>query len=222
MEPETNFGEWLRQQRKINDLTLEELARRAGCSSEMLRKIEKGFRQPSKDLRARLVGQFEGISQAGDQRGDTFGPWLRRQRKTLLMTQADLGQLCGVAGDTIQKIEVGMSRPSKQVAMLLAEALNIPPVDRLSFIQWARGVAQPPLSVVDNRIDSPHPTQTPQLSRPILEQVQAAAPIHLPPFLTPLIGRERDLYPSKPLLRWDLVRESFTIARFGFGDSYDC
>ncbi|HEU5086554.1 MAG TPA: helix-turn-helix domain-containing protein, partial [Roseiflexaceae bacterium] len=50
-----SFGVWVRRQRKALDLTQAELARRAGCTSSMLRKIETNVRRPSRQLTARLA-----------------------------------------------------------------------------------------------------------------------------------------------------------------------
>src|SRR5512134_2533738 len=44
------FGEWLREQRSLRKLTREELAKRVGCSTSLLRKIEYGERRPSAQI----------------------------------------------------------------------------------------------------------------------------------------------------------------------------
>jgi predicted ATPase/DNA-binding XRE family transcriptional regulator len=53
------FGEWLKHRRKKLDLTLAELAERAGCSVSALRKIESGERRPSKQLAALFTKSLE-------------------------------------------------------------------------------------------------------------------------------------------------------------------
>lgn len=53
--PPVSFGGWLKQQRRAQDLTQEELAQLAGCSVFALRKIESGERRPSKQLAALLA-----------------------------------------------------------------------------------------------------------------------------------------------------------------------
>jgi predicted ATPase/transcriptional regulator with XRE-family HTH domain/tetratricopeptide (TPR) repeat protein len=55
----TYFGEWLKSRRKELDLTQAELARRAGCSTPALRKIESGERRPSKQLAGLLAKSLE-------------------------------------------------------------------------------------------------------------------------------------------------------------------
>src|SRR5688572_27409368 len=45
-----SFGEWLRQRRRILDLTQQELAEEAGCARITLRRMESGGLKPSKEL----------------------------------------------------------------------------------------------------------------------------------------------------------------------------
>ena len=59
MERPGSFGEWLKRRRKALDLTLKELAERAGCSTFALRKIESGERRPSKQLAGLLSTALE-------------------------------------------------------------------------------------------------------------------------------------------------------------------
>ena len=47
MDEIISFGTWLKHQRKARDLTQEELARRIGCATVTLQKIELGERRPS-------------------------------------------------------------------------------------------------------------------------------------------------------------------------------
>ncbi len=51
----TSFGRWLRQRRRLLDLTQDELAQRVGCSVVTIRKIETDERRPSKQIAARLA-----------------------------------------------------------------------------------------------------------------------------------------------------------------------
>src|SRR5215217_8110709 len=55
----TTFGAWLRTQRKEQDLTQEALAERAGCSWEMVRKIEAGTARPSRQLAELLAAALD-------------------------------------------------------------------------------------------------------------------------------------------------------------------
>src|SRR6266508_3343984 len=68
----------------------------------------------------------------------SFGYWVRRRRKALDLTQAELARRVGCAEVTIQKIEADERRPSRQIAELLAEQLAIPADERAAFLQCAR------------------------------------------------------------------------------------
>src|SRR3712207_610503 len=48
MHDNAAFGRCLKQRRQSLDLTQEELAQRAGCAPETMRKLESGSRRPSK------------------------------------------------------------------------------------------------------------------------------------------------------------------------------
>lgn len=53
----------------------------------------------------------------------SFGTWVRHQRTVLSLSQDELAQIVGCAPLTIEKIEAGERRPSRQLARLLAENL---------------------------------------------------------------------------------------------------
>jgi predicted ATPase/class 3 adenylate cyclase/transcriptional regulator with XRE-family HTH domain len=61
MATSITFGQWLRQQRKVLDLTQEELAMKIDCSWETVRKFEAGTRHPSKQV-AQLLADFFSVS----------------------------------------------------------------------------------------------------------------------------------------------------------------
>ncbi len=61
-----SFGTWLRQRRRALDLTQAELARRLGCATVTLQKIELDERRPSKDTAVRLA---EALEIAPEERG---------------------------------------------------------------------------------------------------------------------------------------------------------
>jgi predicted ATPase/class 3 adenylate cyclase/DNA-binding XRE family transcriptional regulator len=77
---------------------------------------------------------------------DSFGRWLKRRRKRLDLTQAELARRVGCAEGTIRRLEADELRSSKQLAELLAERLDIPPIDRMAFVSFARGMpdGEPP------------------------------------------------------------------------------
>ena len=123
---------------------------------------------------------------------NSFGEWLRRRRRALDWTQDELAKRTGCAVGTIRKIESDELRPSKQLAEILAQRLDIPPRDREDFVRFARGVL---------RDVSP--------TLPFVEETASLAtthrdtkPIHnLPIQLTSFIGREREMAQLKQLVQ---------------------
>src|SRR5436853_3455353 len=71
----------------------------------------------------------------------SFGQWLKQRRKVLDLTREDLAGRIGCAVVTLRKIEADERRPSKQIAELLAEFLNIPFHERAAFVRFARAEA---------------------------------------------------------------------------------
>ncbi len=111
----------------------------------------------------------------------TFGKWVKRRRKALDLTQQELAQRVGCSLATIIKIEADERRPSRQIAELLAQVLDLPPDQHDLFLKIARqekGIPHldtlPPLPAL--------PTASPP------EQPRS----NLPTPLTPLIGREHE------------------------------
>jgi len=111
----------------------------------------------------------------------SFGEWLKSCRKALDLTQEELAQRSGCSVFALRKIESGERRPSKQLAGLLAAALEIPEEDRPTFIRVARGE----LSL--GRIRPAALDSTPASLSP------RPAAHHLPRAPTPLLGRESEL-----------------------------
>lgn len=102
----------------------------------------------------------------------SFGQWLEQRRKALDLTREDLAGRIGCATVTLYKIEADERRPSKQIAELLAEHLNIAPDERVAFVNFARTEAS----------ESSAPWGTP-----------FHAPTNLPTPPTMLIGRDEDV-----------------------------
>jgi predicted ATPase/transcriptional regulator with XRE-family HTH domain len=112
----------------------------------------------------------------------SFGTWVKRRRKALDLTQQELANQIGCSPSLIFKIETDERRPSRQMAELLAEKLDIPADQRPLFLKTARQEKNtdsldeiPPLSTL-----APAPAPRHQHS-------------HLPVSPTPLIGREHEL-----------------------------
>jgi predicted ATPase/transcriptional regulator with XRE-family HTH domain len=74
-------------------------------------------------------------------RGTSFGDWLKQSRRERDLTQLDLADHIGCSVATIQKIEAGVRRPSRQVAQLIADFFRVPDSDRPAFVQFARGTS---------------------------------------------------------------------------------
>jgi predicted ATPase/DNA-binding XRE family transcriptional regulator len=126
----------------------------------------------------------------------TFGQWLRRRRKGLCLTQAELARKVGCATITVQKIEADERRPSRDMARWLAEALEIGVSERQRFLRLARA------------------------GRTLTTRDQAALdrrPTNLPLVLPQLIGRERDLQMARKRLLRDGVRLLTIVGPPGVG-----
>jgi len=113
-----------------------------------------------------------------------FGEWVKRRRKALDLTQEELAQRAGYSKFALRKIESGERKPSKQLAELLARALEIPPEDEEAFIKVARG---------ETNLERLHLPST-DSSFPSLSSLQpASASNHIPLQSTPLLGRDSEL-----------------------------
>jgi len=66
MQLDTSFGQWLKQLRRELDLTQDELARRVGCATATIQKIEADERLPSRQIAERLADCLELTSTARD------------------------------------------------------------------------------------------------------------------------------------------------------------
>ncbi len=122
---------------------------------------------------------------------DTFGAWLQLRRRAVDLTQAALAQQVGASLITIRKIEQGALRPSRQLAELLADALQIPAEQRGTFVQAAR--SQP---------EQQSTTLAAESMRASSQAISAHLP--LPPTLT--IGRAEEIANIVGLLRDQDVR----------------
>src|SRR5262245_45187838 len=119
-------------------------------------------------------------------RTHSFGYWLRRRRKALDLTQAELAQRVSCSLDLIQKIETDRRRPSRQLAEKLADRLGLDAAERVTFVQSARAER-----AVDQLALARQPVAPPQRS----------SRTNLPAQITALIGREQELAAVSALLR---------------------
>jgi len=113
-----------------------------------------------------------------------FGEWVKKRRKALDLTQEELAQRAGCSVFALRKIESGERRPSKQLAELLADSLEIPSEEKQTFVRVARGetsLERLHLPSLDSSLAS--------LSN--LQPTSVSNRIPLQP--TPLLGRDSEL-----------------------------
>ncbi len=113
----------------------------------------------------------------------SFGTWIRRRRRELDLTQAELAQRAGCSEAAIRKIEADERKPSLQLTELLAKELRIPDAEKKAFVQFARHI------LPDAELFSPIPA-----TAKISDSFHAATSSNnIPAFLTSLIDRTRDI-----------------------------
>jgi transcriptional regulator with XRE-family HTH domain len=94
----------------------------------------------------------------------TFGGWPKRRRRQLDLTQKGLVFQADCSVGTIRKIEADERRPSRQLATLLAQHLDIPLEHREPFITFAR--AEP--YTADIYFPTPDPAVVPTVAIPAI------------------------------------------------------
>ena len=131
---------------------------------------------------------------------DSFGYWVRRRRKALDLSQADLARSVPCSVAMIKKIEADQRRPSPQLAERLAMCLGLTGGEYKAFLATA---------------DGRHRVETLPLDT---EPATGLAPIdHLPAPATPLIGREAELTALSLLLAGHDVRLLSIVGPGGMG-----
>lgn len=68
----------------------------------------------------------------------SFGNWLKTRRRALGLTQDELAHQVYCAEITIRKIESDQLRPSKELAALLVNALEVQAEEHLALVKLAR------------------------------------------------------------------------------------
>ncbi|MDT8306757.1 MAG: XRE family transcriptional regulator [Anaerolineae bacterium] len=76
----------------------------------------------------------------------SFGYWVRRRRKILDVTQAELAGNVSCSLSMLRKIERDERRPSVQLAELLADHLAVEEQERQAFLRLARGQFVPDIT----------------------------------------------------------------------------
>src|SRR5947209_7707667 len=131
----------------------------------------------------------------------SLGRWLKQRRKALDITQVALAARVPCSVETIRKIEADALRPSRQLAALLADALQLPGEDREAFVRFARmgesaqGVDPPSIDVPASGL---RPTN-----------------FYGPP--TSFVGREHELGRVRALLARDDARLVTLLGPAGIG-----
>jgi predicted ATPase/DNA-binding XRE family transcriptional regulator len=134
----------------------------------------------------------------------SFGNWVRRQRKALDLTQQELAQRVGCSVSAILKIEADERRPSRQVAELLAQHLEIPANQIALFLKVARK---------EKAADSLGEIAV--SSQPVLDSVS-----HIPSSPGPLIGRDIELAEITRLIQEPHCRLLTLTGQGGIGKTH--
>lgn len=131
-----------------------------------------------------------------------FGQWVKLRRTALDLTQWELAERIGCSRETIQKIETGVRRPSKQIAQLLADSLKSEPEERDVLVRWARHPSDPMPASLAASLSSPiSPCAEP------VDPGEPSAPINLPAPLTSLVGRDDEV----DAIRHYMLREDIRL-----------
>lgn len=135
----------------------------------------------------------------------SFGEWLKQHRRESGITREDLAAQTACSSITLQKIEAGERRPSRQIALRLATLFHVPADEQEAFVAFARTLSpRAPVATSPLVSMSPSPA-TPGVPHPEAEsneqkQTRTHSPwraVHLsksnlPLVLTTLIGREQE------------------------------
>ena len=121
-----------------------------------------------------------------------FPLFLKQRRRDLDLTRAELARRVGCSADTIKKLEGGERRPSKELAELLADHLQIDLTTRTAFIALARARSMPN---------------------------SGPGPSNLPAALTSFVGRESEVDRIESILHKGDVRLLTLIGPPGVGKS---
>ena len=101
------------------------------------------------------------------EQAESFGTWLKRERKRRRLTQQTLGQRISYSVDHIRKVEADERRFGDAQARLLADVFTIPDDMTEAFVAWARGGTTQPALLLDSVLpgeEQPHPSPPTQLT----------------------------------------------------------
>ena len=156
---------------------------------------------------------------------EEFGHWLKRRRRSLGLTQVELGRLTGYASETLRKVEAGEQRPSRQMAEQLAMHLDIASDERERFVRFARSDTHvdhalsrvPPAPLSSLPAPAGVPAVQPTAPAPAVPEVQLRRPSLIPTDLSSFVGRDRELAAITQLLLRPDVRLLTVIGPPGIG-----
>lgn len=141
-----------------------------------------------------------------------FGQWLKWRRTALDLTQWELAERIGCSRETIQKIEAGSRRSSKQIAELLADGLKSTPEEREALVRWARHPSDPMPAILALPLSSPiSPRPKPA------DPDEPSPPINLPAPLTSLVGRDDEVDAIRHYMLRDEIRLLTLVGPPGIG-----
>jgi len=120
------IGRAIREARKQNALSQEELAEKLKVSQGSISNWERGEQEPDEDTKARLQSVLGANFLSVGQREDAGGPsivsaWLSKARQEADLTVAQVAQKSGLSAPTIYSIEAGKAQNPRQRTMALLE-----------------------------------------------------------------------------------------------------
>ncbi len=129
-----------------------------------------------------------------------FGQWLRARRRALDLTRERLAECVGCSAATIEKLETGERKPSRQIAELLARCIRVPKESLAEFVLFARG--GPAFVALDDFV---------------LRQPLTRDGVHLPASPTEFVGRSAELERVRTSMKDDGVRLLTILGPPGIG-----
>ncbi|MGE5249166.1 MAG: ATP-binding protein [Bacteroidota bacterium] len=135
-----------------------------------------------------------------------FGPWLQRRRKALDLTREELAGKVGCSISALRKIEADTRRPSRQLAVLLADALHLSGEEAQTFVRVARG---------ERSVEQLHPAPPAAGISSLQGSPLLSFPLPVPP--TQLVGREQELSALRQMRADDRCRLITLVGPGGSG-----
>jgi transcriptional regulator with XRE-family HTH domain len=122
-----SLGDKIRLMRSEKNLSLQDLANKAGISLSYLSEIERGTVYPALNTLKRIAEGLEVAPSALMGHEGSLGHKLKALREEYGLTQAQLANLAGVTAGLIGQIEQGKVQPSLKTLEKLAEVMGVSP-----------------------------------------------------------------------------------------------